>query len=130
MNPILIFTLFLFTVLNFAPFFMINCVETNGNNHIENLLTRCCTSSMPHMNNMASSKKSLSINQSHCLCSVNITGGEYILPNHDKYIPDLSFNLNEVIKEEIISENEDFPVYNSESPPISINLVRTTVILI
>lgn len=85
---------------------------------------------MIHKDHMSMNHSGIFLGVSHCKCSVDINGGEYIVPNIEKYtyhkvLINGYLKSNEHLKQEII-----FPTLTTESPPISIDLVSTIVLLI
>lgn len=129
-HTIILFTLLLFSILNFAPYYMVNCTETNGSAHLENIFNRCCNSSMAQKNKMSMEHTGVFFGMNHCKCSVEISGGEYIIPNIDKSISYKVLITDNSDSNEHTKQEKFIPTYTTESPPISINLVRTSVLLI
>lgn len=128
-NTIAALVMMVFSVLILAPYFMINCTEPDGNSHIENVFNRCCPS-MNGMNHHPINNKETAVSKSHCKCSVNFSSEEYIIPHSDKFSINKGFHTyNSVFNDKIISEKK-FLSYKSESPPLSLDLVISTVLLI
>ena len=67
---------------------------------------------------------------SRCKCSVDINGGEYVIPNMEKCIANKVLAANNSDFGEFQIKETVFSTNTSESPPITIDLVRTTVLLI
>lgn len=129
-NSTIISIVFFFSVLNLAPYFMISCTETDGENHIENVFNRCCASSMHTTYHHSMKNNETNFSVTHCKCSINISSGEYLAYHTDKILinQNISFFITEA-KGEITNER-NFLSYKSESPPISVNLIKSSVLLI
>lgn len=129
-NTIIILILLFFSLLNVAPYFMIRCTETDGNKHMENAFNRCCDSSMHTMHHNSADKNETAFSASHCKCYVNISGGEYLIPHTDKIPASQDIAICSAETQGEITNERDFFSYTSESPPISIHLVKSAVLLI
>lgn len=129
-NTISALVIVVFSVLILAPYFMINCTEPDGNSRIENVFNRCCPSSMHGMHHHPINDKETTVSKSHCKCSVNFSSEEYITPHSDKFSTNKDLHTyNSVFNGKIIQER-NFLSYKSESPPLSLDLVISTVLLI
>jgi len=85
---------------------------------------------MNHEDHMPMNHHRMFLRVSHCKCSVDINGGEFINPNIEKNVYHKAFitinsNYTRPSEQDLI-----FKTNSTESPPISIDLVRTTVLLI
>jgi hypothetical protein len=129
-NTIIILILLFFSLLNVAPYFMIRCTETDGNNHMENVFNRCCTSPMHTMQHSSKQSNEAAFSVRHCQCSVNISSGEYLIPHTDKILTGQDIMTYTAEMQGEIKIERSFSGYKSESPPLSINLVRSAVLLI
>jgi hypothetical protein len=129
-DTVVIVIIFLFLVLNTAPFFEISCTEVNGVNHLESYFNRCCKTMQPSHNRRSEGSKEISINNSHCFCSVNLDSQKYLTTDYNKIITDFTLLTNRQIYPGFIYGKKVFATYISESPPYSINLIATSVFLI
>jgi hypothetical protein len=129
-NTIVFSTVFLFACLNFMPFFLIDCTETNGSSHLENVFNKCCSSSIMHMKHMSVHSKGEAFRESCCLCFESIAGGDYIIPNVDKHVVGLSTFIFPGIVQNTLEKDRNLIAFISESPPISTYLIETEVLLI
>ena len=86
---------------------------------------------MLEVNNMPGAVKSgISFSDSHCLCSTEYANQVYLLPKYDtNYSPTIT-SLIDINEENLHSSKNIISTYISESPPISISQVKTTVFLI
>lgn len=123
-------SLMLFTALNFEPFFIIDCTGINGNSHLDNIFNGCCTVSMSWMNHSSQNPKEIFLVESHFNYFIEITSEEYLIVNNDNNQSDGSAPVNAITYTELAISNRIFQTNKAESHPISINLVRSEVILI
>lgn len=129
-TSIVLSALLVFVSLTISPFFMIDCSETDGSTQTENIFSRCCMSLMPRMDDNYMQKSEVSLNVSHCRCSVYGGSGEYIITDQDNKIT-FEHSIVNVDKSYIfLDASKNFTVNTSESPPISTNIVNTAVMLI
>ena len=128
-NTIATFMMVVFLVLILAPYFMINCTEPDGNNHIENVFNRCCPS-MHGMNHQPASNKEAALSNSHCKCSVNLSSEEYLPPHSEKILVNQEVMTYSTEIQSKPGVEKNLLSYKSESPPLSLDLVISTVLLI
>ncbi len=120
----------LFTTLTLEPFFMIDCTETDGNNHLENVFNECTTASSLQMDHSSQNGEEIYLAEHQCKCRVEIADEEFLILNIDKIQLDGSQSAENIKWEEPVTSARNFQTNKTESHPISINLVESEVILI